>query len=216
MSELPKTPTRAKYGGDIVESDRSISRLDLGQGPNFGGSSSASDTSYYGKEANTSEYSTNNTVTKDQQVESMVGEAIHREVYMYKPQVPSSPMRNRSPSPTPSQAPRSPMRSTRPSVTSTNMSYIGGPVETFTHLEKDHGIALEDFRTEKSVNLEMLRMARNFNEIAKMYRNAITLMKTGSQGNSNIAIQIQSKAEVQRGEALEARKRLWELHGVTV
>lgn len=88
-------------------------------------------------------------------------------------------------------------------------------MDTFVCLEP-FGIALEDFKTEKAVTYEMLRMARNLSEIAKMYKNAITLLRKDSQANNNLATQIQSRISVYKNDANDSKKKLWELHGVTV
>ena len=90
-----------------------------------------------------------------------------------------------------------------------------GMVDTFTNLEP-HGITLEGFKTEKSINHEMTKMARSFLEITRMYKNAITLLRKESPSNNNLAAQIQSRVESHKTEASECKRKLWEIHGITV
>ena len=129
----------------------------------------------------------------------------------------ASPYRNRSHSPINTmQRSLTPMKSPmRGSDMMSSTMYCMGTVDTFVHLEP-HGITLEGFKTEKSINYELTKMARSFSEIARMYKNAITLLRKDSPSNTNLAAQIQSRVESHKTEASECKRKLWETHGITV
>lgn len=85
--------------------------------------------------------------------------------------------------------------------------------EACPHLE-NHGIYIEDLKTERVVNTDFLRLSKNYLEISKLIKNSIQLLKRDVPGNSNLVTQMCSKIDYFRNEANETKKRLREIHSV--
>lgn len=173
----------------------------------------------YKQTVNESQYSTNNTQTKDQVIEEPVRD-MPLDAFAFTRQLPSglrspmngprenqeaftkSPLRAVIPS-------RSPIRSPISNKTGCNL------VSDFSHLEQ-YGITVEDFRTEKAVTNEMLRMARNQIEITKLLKNSLILLRKESSGSSTMIQQMNLKVNALKSEVQESKKKLFEICNVTV
>ena len=183
----------------------------------FSRQESLNDSSYQqgpgGKASDTSQYSTNNTLARDQQQlyaaepELLQSQARPLESYLYR-NAPATPTRHRSPSPMGSAMRRSPLRSPMGNKFGSTMV-----LEACPQLET-HGIFIEDLKTERVVTTEMLRAVRNYSEIAKLIKNSLLLLKREAPGNSNLVAQMSSKIDYFRSEANEAKRRLREIHSV--
>ena len=99
---------------------------------------------------------------------------------------------------------RSPVRS--PISNKTGVSLLS----EFAQLEQ-HGISLDDFRTEKAANTEMLRIARHQVEITKLLKNALLLMKKDTPTNQSLAQHMNMKVNALRTEIQESKKKLVEI-----
>lgn len=175
---------------------------------------SLNDSSYQqgpGKATDTSQYSTNNTLARDQQLyaaETELQQSHSRPLdsYLYR-NVPTTPTRHRSPSPMGSAMRKSPLRSPIGNKFGSTMLEACPQLET-------HGIFIEDLKNERVVTTEMLRAARNYSEITKLIKNSLLLLKREAPGNSNLVAQMSSKIDYFRSEANEAKRRLREIHSV--
>lgn len=160
-----------------------------------------------------SEYSTNNTNAKDKVVEEPPRDLIQDSLYHTRA-VPSglrSPMngpRDRH------EYARSPMKHaifSRSPIRSPISNKTGGSLlSEFPQLEQ-HGISLDDFKTEKAANSEMLRMARGQLEITKLLKNALLLMKKDTPNNQSLAQQMNMKVNVLRAEVQDSKRKLVEI-----
>lgn len=81
---------------------------------------------------------------------------------------------------------------------------------------EEHGITAEDFRRERGVNSEMLRIARNQLEIVKLLRNAVALVRRDVPGSYNMVQQANSKAEAIRSEVQDSKQRIRENYSVNI
>ena len=113
-----------------------------------------------------------------------------------------SPMNQRSPI-----ASRSPVRSAYSQQTT--------QLTDFPMLE-EHGITADDFRRERGVNSEMLRMARNQLEIARLLRNTLAMVRREVPGSYNMVQQASIKADAIRLEVQDSKRRIRENHAVNI
>ncbi len=162
-----------------------------------------------GKATDTSQYSTNNTLAREQQLYPLDAEqpsmARPADSYLYR-NMPTTPTRNRSPSPMGSAMRKSPLRS----PISKQSAML---LDTCPQLET-HGIYIDELKSERVVTTEMLRAARNYSEIAKLIKNSLLLLRRDAPGNSNLVAQMSSKIDYFRSEANESKRRLREIHSV--
>lgn len=85
----------------------------------------------------------------------------------------------------------------------------------FPQLEQ-HGITLDDFKKERSINSEMLKIAKNQLEILKMLKNSISLVTREIPGAYNILSQSKFKAESLTLEVQESKRKIRENHSINI
>lgn len=188
-----------------------------------------------------SQYSTNLTANRDQVVETRQSTS-HKEntytsqIYSYQG-APLTPTRNRSPSPigfnmarsqvltkspTPSRysaTPKSPMASPMRasySMSRTSIIPLTPIVLEQCPLLEAYGLYVDNVKTERAVNAELTKMAKDLFEMAKLLKNSVALLKRDLPGSCSLATQMISKNDFYKNEVTEAKKRLSELHAVVM
>lgn len=84
-------------------------------------------------------------------------------------------------------------------------------LDGFPQLET-FGLTPEDFRVEKSVNNELLKAAKSFNEMTKLIKGALGLLKKDGPGYGNLATQMMNKFDVYKNDVNDTKTRLREVY----